>query len=195
MQTLIQLTDTYPALLALAIFCARIVDVSLGTVRILVGFRGYRVLAALIGFCEAAIWIIAASKVIGHLDSWYLLIAYAAGYATGNFVGITLEKRLGVGRELARIISYCSACNLAEALTERGYSVVELTGRHRGEATVQVLYVVDKRRRMPELLRLVHEIDPAAIYTITDVKSCHGEDVHALDAGAGQGMALRFKRK
>lgn len=195
MQTLIQLIDTYPALLALAIFCARIVDVSFGTVRILVGFRGYRLLAALIGFCEAAIWIIAASKVIGHIDSWYLLVAYAAGYATGNFVGITLEKRLGVGRELARIISYCSACNLAEALTRRGYSVVELTGRHRGDATVQVLYVVDKRRRMPELLRLVHEIDPAAIYTITDVKSCHGEDVHALDAGAGQGMALRFKRK
>lgn len=195
MQTLIQLIDTYPALLALAIFCARIVDVSFGTVRILVGFRGYRLLAALIGFCEAAIWIIAASKVIGHIDSWYLLVAYAAGYATGNFVGITLEKRLGVGRELARIISYCSACNLAEALTQRGYSVVELAGRHRGDAPVQVLYVVDKRRRMPELLRLVHELDPAAIYTITDVKSCHGEDVHALDAGAGQGMALRFKRK
>ena len=55
--------------------------------------------------------------------------------------------------------------------------------------------VVDKRRRMPELLRLVHELDPAAIYTVTDVKSCHGEDVHALDAGATRGFALRFKRK
>ncbi|TDR41291.1 uncharacterized protein YebE (UPF0316 family) [Tahibacter aquaticus] len=195
MQTLIQLIDTYPAVLALAIFCARIVDVSLGTIRILVGFRGYRLLAALIGFCEAAIWVIAASKVIGHLDYWYLVIAYAAGYATGNFVGITLERRLGVGRELVRIISYCSACNLADALTRRGYSVVELAGRHRGEASVQVLYVVDKRRRMPELLRLVHELDPAAIYTVTDVKSCHGEDVHALDAAAGPGLALRFKRK
>lgn len=195
MQTLLYLIETYPAVLALAIFCARIVDVTFGTIRILVGFRGYRLLAALIGFCEAAIWIIAASKVIGHVDHWYLVIAYAAGYATGNYVGITLERRLGVGRELARIISYCAACNLAEALTKRGYSVVELAGKHRGEASVQVLYVVDKRRRMPELLRLVHELDPAAIYTITDVKSCHGEDVHALDAGAGQGLALRSKRK
>lgn len=195
MTTLAQLLDTYPALLAVAIFLARIVDVSFGTVRILVGFRGYRLLAALIGFCEAAIWVVAASKVIGHLDHGYLVIAYAAGYATGNYVGITLEKRLGVGRELARIISYCSTCNLAEELTRHGYSVVELAGRHRGQASVQVLYVVDKRRRMPELLRLVHELDPAAIYSVTDVKSCHGEDVHALDAGTGQGMALRFKRK
>lgn len=195
MNSLIQLIDQYPALLAIAIFLARVVDVSLGTVRILVGFRGYRLLAALIGFCESAIWVIAASRVIGHLDSWYLVVAYAAGYASGNFVGITLERRLGVGSELARIISYCSACNLAEQLTRHGYSVVELAGRHRGEASVQVLYVVDRRRRMPALLRLVHELDPAAIYTVTDVKSCHGEDVHALDAGAGRGMALRFKRK
>ncbi|GMV28021.1 MAG: hypothetical protein AMXMBFR59_01460 [Rhodanobacteraceae bacterium] len=195
MTTLTHLIDSYPALLAVAIFLARIVDVSFGTVRILVGFRGYRLLAALIGFCEAAIWVVAASKVIGHLDHGYLVIAYAAGYATGNYVGITLEKRLGVGRELARIISYCSTCNLAEELTRHGYSVVELAGRHRGQASVQVLYVVDKRRRMPELLRLVHELDPAAIYSVTDVKSCHGEDVHALDAGTGQGMALRFKRK
>lgn len=195
MTTLTQLLDSYPVLLAVAIFLARIVDVSFGTVRILVGFRGYRLLAALIGFCEAAIWVVAASKVIGHLDHGYLVIAYAAGYATGNYVGITLEKRLGVGRELARIISYCSTCNLAEELTRHGYSVVELAGRHRGQASVQVLYVVDKRRRMPELLRLVHELDPAAIYSVTDVKSCHGEDVHALDAGTGQGMALRFKRK
>ncbi|MBL8300436.1 MAG: DUF2179 domain-containing protein [Rhodanobacteraceae bacterium] len=193
--TLAQLIDAYPALLAIAIFLARIVDVSFGTVRILVGFRGYRLLAALIGFCEAAIWVIAASKVIGHLDHWYLVVAYAAGYATGNFVGITLERRLGVGRELVRIISYCSTCNLAEQLTQRGYSVVELAGRHRGQTSVQVLYVVDKRRRMPELLRLVHELDPDAIYTVTDVKSCHGEDVHALDASTGQAMALRFKRK
>jgi uncharacterized protein YebE (UPF0316 family) len=195
MSLLIQLIDTHPMLLAVAIFCARIVDVSLGTVRILVGFRGYRLLAALIGFCEAAIWILAASKVIGHVDHWYLVMAYAAGYATGNFVGITLERRLGVGRELARIISYCSACNLAEQLTRHGYSVVELAGRHRGDASVQVLYVVDRRRRMPELLRLVHELDPAAIYTVTDVKSCHGEDVHPLDAGGSRGLALRFKRK
>jgi uncharacterized protein YebE (UPF0316 family) len=195
MPTLLNLIETYPLVLALAIFCARIVDVTFGTIRILVGFRGYRLLAALIGFCEAAIWIIAASKVIGHLDHWYLVIAYAAGYATGNYVGITLERRLGVGRELVRIISYCSACNLADALTQRGYSVVELAGKHRGQASVQVLYVVDKRRRMPELLRLVHEVDPDAIYTVTDVKTCHGEDVHALDGSAGPGLALRSKRK
>ncbi|UXI68525.1 DUF2179 domain-containing protein [Tahibacter amnicola] len=195
MAQLADLINTYPGLLAIGIFFARIADVTFGTIRILVGFRGYRLLAAVIGFCEAFIWVLAASKVIGHLDNVYLVIAYAAGYATGNFVGITIERRLGVGRELVRIISYCDACNLAEALTARGYSVVELAGRHRGAATVQVLYVVDRRRRMPELLRLVHELDPDAIYTVTDVKNCHGEDEHALD-GHGPGMAsLRNKRK
>ncbi|HQX94635.1 MAG TPA: DUF5698 domain-containing protein, partial [Pseudomonadota bacterium] len=71
------LVHDYPMLLALGIFLARIADVSMGTVRILVGFRGYRLLAAAIGFCEAAIWVVAASKVIQHLDAWYLVVAYA----------------------------------------------------------------------------------------------------------------------
>lgn len=195
MPNVAELVDTYPMLLALAIFLARIGDVSFGTIRILVGFRGYRLLAATIGFCEAAIWVIAASKVIGHLDHWYLVIAYAAGYAAGNFIGLTLERRLGVGQELVRIISYCAGCDLADALTKRGYSVVELAGRHRGATPVQVLYVVDKRRRMPELLRIVHEINPDAIYTVTDVKSCHGEDQHAFDLPANAGLTMRSKRK
>ncbi len=190
------LINEYPVVLAIAIFLARIGDVTFGTVRVLVGFRGYRLLASIIGFCEAFIWVIAASKVIGHLDHWYLAVAYAAGYATGNFVGITIEKRIGVGKELARIISYRQDCDLAAELTRCGYSVVELQGVRRQCDPVQVLYVVDKRRRIPELLRLVHELDPKAIYTITDVKTCHGEDEHVIDADAlDYGRALRSKRK
>ncbi len=191
---MLALVNEYPALLALAIFLARVCDVSLGTIRILVGFRGYRLLAACVGFCEAAIWVVAASRVIQHLDQWYLVVAYAAGFASGNFVGITLERRLGVGRELARIISWQAQTNLARALADLGYSVVELAGS-RNATAVQVMYVVAGRRQMPELLRRVHELDPDALYTITDVKTCHGEDGAIAATAADSALALGFKRK
>lgn len=191
---MLDLLHDYPALLALAIFAARVCDVSLGTLRILVGFRGYRLLAAAVGFCEAAIWVVAASNVIQHLDQVHLVVAYAGGFATGNFVGITLERRLGVGRELARIISYQVETNLPRALAALGYSVVELHGA-RNAAPVQVMYVVAGRRQMPELLRRVHELDPEALYTITDVKGCHGEDGAIAATAAGSALALGFKRK
>jgi uncharacterized protein YebE (UPF0316 family) len=189
------LVHDYPALLALGIFLARIADVSMGTVRILVGFRGYRLLAAAIGFCEAAIWVVAASKVIQHLDAWYLVVAYAGGFAAGNYLGLTLERRLAVGRELARIISYRPDSALAQELTRRGWPVVELHGTRRNHEPVEVMYVVAARRRMPELLDLVRQFDPDALYTITDVKSCHGEEPGAAAVEIEQALALRSKRK
>ena len=189
------LVHDYPVLLALGIFLARIADVSMGTVRILVGFRGYRLLAAAIGFCEAAIWVVAASKVIQHLDAWYLVVAYAGGFASGNYLGLTLERRLAVGRELARIISYRPDAALAQELTRRGWPVVELHGARRNHEPVEVMYVVAARRRMPELLALVRQFDPEALYTITDVKSCHGEEPGAAAVEIEQALALRSKRK
>ena len=189
------LVHDYPVLLALGIFLARIADVSMGTVRILVGFRGYRLLAAAIGFCEAAIWVVAASKVIQHLDAWYLVVAYAGGFASGNYLGLTLERRLAVGRELARIISYRPDSALAQELTRRGWPVVELHGTRRNHEPVEVMYVVAARRRMPELLALVRQFDPEALYTITDVKSCHGEEPGSAAIEVEQALALRSKRK
>lgn len=189
------LVNDYPLLLALGIFLARIADVSMGTVRILVGFRGYRLLAAAIGFCEAAIWVVAASKVIQHLDAWYLVVAYAGGFAAGNYLGLTLERRLAVGRELARIISYRPDAGLSQELTRRGWPVVELHGTRRNHEPVEVMYVVAARRRMPELLALVRQFDPEALYTITDVKSCHGEEPGIAATEVEQALALRSKRK
>lgn len=185
--------DHYPWLLALAIFVARVADVSLGTVRILIGFRGHRLLASVIGFFEALIWVLAARQVLVHLDAWYLAFAYAAGFAAGNGVGITLERRLAVGNELVRIISYDPTVPLAHELGARGFSVVEIKGSLRNRQPVEVIYVVARRRRVPELVRRVTALEPSAIYTIADVKTCHGEEPGGETST--QGFALRFKRK
>lgn len=179
--------------LAPLIFLARVADVSLGTVRILVGFRGYRTVATLIGFCEALIWVLAVRQVLLHLDSQpWLAVAYASGFAAGNFLGITLERRLAVGRELVRVISYRNDDLLSDFLRDRGYRVVELAGTRRNAKPVQVIFVVERRKKMPALLALIRDYDPEAICTVTDVKSHVGEDV---DMPSSSGFALRFKRK
>lgn len=179
--------------LAPLIFLARVADVSLGTVRILVGFRGYRSVATAIGFAEALIWVLAVRQVLLHLDAQpWLAVAYAGGFAAGNFLGITLERRLGVGRELVRVISYRTDSLLSDFLRDKGYRVVELAGTRRNAEPVQVIFVVEWRKKMPALLALIRGYDPEAIYTVTDVKTHVGEDV---DMPADSGFALRFKRK
>lgn len=187
------LADWLPWLLAPAIFAARVADVSLGTVRIIIGFRGYRWLAALIGFVEALIWVLAVRQVLLHLDAQpWLAVAYASGFAAGNYLGISLERRLGVGRELVRAISYRDDASLAGALRDAGYKVVELDGRGQGGRAVQVVYVVERRRRVPPLLARIAEFDPEAIYTVADVKTHVGEEG---ELPPETGLSLRFKRK
>ncbi|MCK7539176.1 MAG: DUF5698 domain-containing protein [Marinilabiliales bacterium] len=66
---------------------ARIIDVSLGTLRIIFVTKGMKRVAPLVGFFEVLIWLMAISRIMQDLDNWACYIAYAAGFATGNFVG------------------------------------------------------------------------------------------------------------
>jgi uncharacterized protein YebE (UPF0316 family) len=120
-----------PWLLSGAIFLARILDVSLGTLRTILVFRSYPVFAALLGFLEVVIWIMAAGQVFRDLDRWYLVLAFAGGFAAGNVVGIWLESKLAVGMETVRAISTNRDIQLAQQLRAAGYSVIELAGAER----------------------------------------------------------------
>jgi uncharacterized protein YebE (UPF0316 family) len=181
----------YPVLLALAIFFARILDVALGTLRTIIVFRGYRLLAGAIGFVEVLIWVMAAGQVLRDLSAWYLVLAYAGGFATGNVVGMWLESKLAMGLELVRAISTDPDIRLAASLRERGHGVLELDGHGDDARPVEVLMVVERRKRIPELLELVVGTDPNAICTISDVKRVLG----AHEARRRAPWFTRFKRK
>ena len=130
------LTELHPVLLAMAIFFARIMDVSLGTVRTIVVFRGHRLLAAVIGFFEIIIWVVAAGQVLQNLDAWYLVVAYAGGFGAGNYIGIWMESKLAIGREMVSAISFRADGGLARLLRERGFRAIDVDAdMGRGPAT------------------------------------------------------------
>lgn len=158
-----------PGLLAVAIFLARILDVSIGTVRTILIIRGHRVLGALLGFVEILIWVGAAAQVITNLGTWYLVVAYAGGFATGNYAGSWIEARLALGSEIVRAISTDPDIDLGGRLRRERFDVLELTGRGMA-GPVEVLLVMESRRRVPRLLQLIGETDPAAMCTISDVR-------------------------
>lgn len=162
-----------PWILGIAIFLARIVDVSLGTFRTIVVFRGYRALAAVIGFVEVAIWTVASAQVLANLSHWYLVIAYAGGFGAGNYVGIWLESKLAIGRELVRAISFKRDGQLAETLRAHGYKAIGLEGNAGPGQPCEVVLIVATRRKVRTLLRLIHQTDPDAVYSLSDVKDVY----------------------
>jgi len=167
---MLEFLQDHPLLLVPAIFLARVADVSIGTLRTILVLKGHRIIAACLGFVEIVIWLLAAGQVIRQLDSWYLVVAYAGGFAVGNIVGSLLAQGLAMGLELVRILGYNPAVELPRRLRDYGYEVTALTGVENATQPVEVLLVIERRRRVPELLRRVAALDPTAVCTINEVK-------------------------
>jgi uncharacterized protein YebE (UPF0316 family) len=154
----------------LVIFCLRIVDVSLSTVRMLLAVKGIKLVAPLIGFFEVLIWILAVGTAIRHLDSPLHLIGYAGGFATGTFVGLKIEERMALGMATIRVVSRYGGVELAEALRDRGFGVTEFSGQGR-EGKVEVVDAVLRRRDLPAVLKEVDLWDPDAFVTIQEPRA------------------------
>lgn len=161
-------TFTY-ILLPLAIFLARIVDVSMGTIRIILVAKGFKKIAPLVGFFEILVWIIAITRIMENLGNWMTYVAYAGGFATGNYIGMLIEERLALGYEMVRIITKREANELIDSLRDAGYGTtsLEATG---SQGEVAVIYVIVSRKKVKSVLELIRTYNPRALYTIEDIR-------------------------
>ena len=173
------------------IFIARICDVTIGTLRIIFVSRGKKLWAPLLGFFEVMIWLIAIGQIMKNLNNPLCYLAYAAGYATGNFVGITIEETLAMGIMVIRIFTNSHGENLVENLKAAGYGVTIVDGRG-ATGPVNVIYTIIKRSALPEVDRIVKTFNPKAFYTIEDVKAVNQGVFPIKDNAAG---FIRFLKK
>ena len=165
---------------ALAIFGLRIIDVSCDTMRVIFTIRGKRGIAAILGFFIAFVWIFAVGNAVRHLDSWLHIVGYAAGYATGTFVGITIERAVAYGISTVRIISRHGGVEIAEGLRERGYGVTEQSGFGR-EGSVEIVHAVVQRAHLAEVMAIIDRFDPNAFVTVEEPKILRGGSIAARD--------------
>lgn len=156
----------------LVIILARIGDVSLGTMRTVAVVSGQRGLAWLFGLLEMTIWVFAVSAVIAHIRSEPTYgIAFAIGAATGNYVGVTLQRWLPFGEQVVRIFTRDGA-PLFERLRANGYGVTKFEGEGR-DGPVTMLFVQARRARTRHIVRIAREVDPRCFYTIDDIRAAN----------------------
>jgi uncharacterized protein YebE (UPF0316 family) len=155
------------------IFCSRIIDVSIGTMRVIFITKGYRFLAPLCGFFEVLIWLIAVTQIIKNLSNVFCYIAYAGGFATGNFVGMLIEERMALGVVLIRVITRNDAPELIEYLKAHNYgvTVVDAEGLF---GKVKILFTVLRRSDIGDVIESIKQYNPQAFYTIEDVRFVSG---------------------
>ena len=157
-------------ILPLLIFLARICDVSIGTMRIIFVSKGKKNIAPFLGFFEVLIWIIAISKIMQNLDNYLNYVAYAAGFATGNFVGMIIEERLAIGIQMIRVFISENGMELVKTLNSNGFGATTVEA-HGAKEKVHLVYTIVHRNEMEKVLEVINAFNPRAFYTIEDVKA------------------------
>ncbi|MTI23138.1 DUF2179 domain-containing protein [Fulvivirga sp. RKSG066] len=156
--------------LPLLIFFARIIDVSINTVRIIFVMTGRKGIATILGFLESLVWLLAIGQIFKHLDNIYSYIAYPAGFAAGIYVGMRIEEKLALGKVVVRIISSEDIDSIVTYLNKHKfkYSIISGESDHGEE---KILFTVLKREALPGLKQKISEEIPTAFYTVESVKS------------------------
>jgi uncharacterized protein YebE (UPF0316 family) len=155
--------------LPLFIYFARLTDVSLSTLRQIFVMGGRRKLAPMIGVFESLIWLLAISTIMQNLTNVFCYIAYAAGFASGIFVGITVEEKLAIGKVMVRIITRREATDLIEYLRTSKFGLTYVEGEGKRE-NVKLIFSVVQRQDLPELIAIINNFNPNAFYTVETVR-------------------------
>ncbi|MDD2619860.1 MAG: DUF5698 domain-containing protein [Syntrophomonadaceae bacterium] len=157
----------------LFIFLARIIDVSLGTVRMILVIKGNKYPAAIIGFFEILVYTIALGMVVGSLQEPLRLIVFCSGFALGILVGSVIEEKLSIGYRGIQVIIDLKNGYIVEELRNEGFPVTcwEASGRLGPKL---VLSMVVTRSNASKLAARILEKDSEAFLLFLEPKQFSG---------------------
>jgi uncharacterized protein YebE (UPF0316 family) len=156
-------------ILPLLIMLARIIDVTIGTVRIVMVAKGEKFWAPFLGFFEVLIWLLAISKIFENMDNWVCYATYSAGFAIGNYVGLKIEEYLAMGIVRIQIITRKNADKLIVNLKKAGYGITYHNAMGSNQ-NVSIIYTIINRVEITQVEEIVKTTNPNAFYTVEDVK-------------------------
>lgn len=175
-------------IIPLLIMAARIIDVSLSTLRIVYLMKGEKFFAAGLGFFESLIWLLAIGQIIQNVTNVPAYIGWAAGFALGNYIGLLIEERLAVGKMIVRVITSVEAKSLIDKLKDSGYGVTHIDAQGASNK-VKIIFCVIQRDQFGRVVEIINEFNPRAFYTVEDVRMAR-EGVFPPSRGIYQRMGL-----
>lgn len=156
------------------IFVARVFDVSLSTIRMLLLVRGRKYPAAAVGFLEASIYIAALSRVLQNVNDPLKILAYGLGFASGSLLGSAIEEKLAIGHVALQVIpTEGTGDELLSALRTTGYGVTVLEGE--GMTGTKMIFMVSTdRKTLPRLSSMIEEFSPGSFVTVLETREVLG---------------------
>lgn len=163
------LASIHPAAVCFIVFAAKIIEISIQSLKTCMMVKGQRLKAAGLGFLECTIWGLVISTIIGTLgDNLFLLAFYCLGYAAGLFLGATLESKIALGTSSLQLIANVdNTQKIIEYLkaNSRGYTVFEGQG---STDKMNMIFIVLPRRDAALLLKEIRAICQNNVFVVVD---------------------------
>ena len=175
--------DAYPWLLPVVIFFGRICDVTLGTLRIIFVSKGERKKAPVVGFFEVLIWVFIISQIFSHANSIMAYVAFAGGYACGNYIGMLVENKIAFGFVMLRVYTNKNGQQLSQILHQNNFGSTCIRGKG-AILDVDVIETVITRKAQQQVKTIIDDFDPDAFYVIEDIRSKQ-KGIFAMHSSAG----------
>ena len=159
-------------LLCIKIFFARILDVSLGTLRTVITVKGKSLYASLVGFIEIFVWFLIVKEALNTDEtSIWIAISYSLGFATGTFIGSILSQKLITGNLSVQIITDKAYPDMVNTLRNEGYgvTVMNVEGKNKEEEKY-MLFIEINNKSLNHLQHLVKKIDSDAFMVVNATK-------------------------
>ncbi len=153
----------------LLILIARVIDVTMGTVRLIFVSKGEKLLSAAIGFFEVLVWLLAITRIMDNLTNVYAYLAYASGFSIGTYLGIIIENKMLVGKVMVRFTTDKDSKAIIEELRNKRYTFT-CVGVDGPNGEVKSLHVIINKKDLKKLINYITKYDEKAFYTVEDVK-------------------------
>jgi uncharacterized protein YebE (UPF0316 family) len=162
-------------LIYVLIVFAKVIEVSLATVRMVLITKGEKTIGSIIGFVEVILWIYIANAVLnGIADDPLKAVAYAFGFALGNYFGSALESKLGIGlSEITAIVKEDGSQFVIDNLRDLGYAVTTMPANGKVSKR-RVLLMFVKRKKVNEVVSRIKELEVNVVITVSDTKPIYG---------------------
>lgn len=170
------LASLNPIVVCFIVCAAKIVEITIQSLKTCMMVKGQRLKAAGLGFTECIIWGLVISTIIGTLgDNLFLLLFYCVGYATGLFLGSTIENKIALGTSNLELIAGDES---TEKITEylkanqKGYTVFE---GHGCTDKMNMIFVVLPRKETPKVLKDIRRVcDNKVFVAVSEVSKYAG---------------------
>lgn len=176
--------------LPLIIILARVMDVTLGTLRIIFVSRGNRIIAPILGFFEVLIWIVVISQIMQNVNNPVNYFAYAFGFALGNYLGIRAEDKLAIGLLVVRLFVIESEEDIKRKIIEAGYGVTSIQAKG-STNDVTILFSLIKRKDLDNFISIITEGNPKIFYSVETAREAHLGIYPRNDYSSERGFFLR----